>query len=234
MMLFSKALKINLETLASPGMRALCPTRGTVWADSLHFIISNFNVLLTVWDKPLDYVKDSETQSRIRGISLFMRKFDFLSGTMLGECLLQHSDNLNKALQSPQVSAGDGQKMASLTVKTLEASQNDAAFGLFWERVNIKGKEVVVSKPQLPRRKQLPKRQDGGGSNICFTKTEQEYYKCIYFEALDLLVNRIRSRFDQPEYGIYTNLEKVCFSRQLEESISQVSYKQSATFMVQI
>ena len=55
-------------------------------------------------------------QSRIRGVSLFMGKFDFLFGAMLGECLLiRHSGNLSKALQSPQVSAA-GQKMAAHTV----------------------------------------------------------------------------------------------------------------------
>ena len=56
-------------------------------------------------------------QSRIRGVSLFMGKSDFLFGAILGECLLiRHSDNLSKALQSPQVSAAEGQKMAAHTI----------------------------------------------------------------------------------------------------------------------
>ena len=121
-------------------MRVPCPTRWTVKVDCLHSTISNFNILLTVWDEALDYVKDTEMRSRVRGVSLFMRKFDFLFGVMLGECLLQH-----KALQSPNVSAAEGQKMATLTVKTLETLWNDAAFGLFWEKVNVKGKALDIS-----------------------------------------------------------------------------------------
>lgn len=46
---------------------------------------------------------------------------------MLNECLQRHSDNLSKALQSPQVSALEGQKMAALTVIILETLRNDAA-----------------------------------------------------------------------------------------------------------
>ena len=190
-------------------MRVLCPTIWTVKADCLHSIISNFNILLTVWDEALDYVKDSEMRSRIRGISLFMRKFDFLFGVMFEECLLGHSDNLSKALQSPNISAAEGQKMATLTVKTLTKTlRNDAAFGLFWEKVNVKGKALDISKPQLPRRKQPLKHLDGG-QNAYYPKTEQEYYRRVYFEALDLLLNGIKTRFDQPGYRIYTNLENL-------------------------
>ena len=70
----------------------------------------------------------------IRGVKLFMRKFDFMFGAMLGECLLRHSDNLSQALRSPQVSAAEGQKMSALTItfKTSE-TRNDTAFGLFGE-----------------------------------------------------------------------------------------------------
>ena len=35
--------------------------------------------------------------------------------------------------------------------------------------------------------------------------------RCIYFEALELLVNGLKSRFDQPGYKIYTNLENLLF-----------------------
>ena len=90
---------------------------------------------------------------------------------MLGECLLGHSDNLSKALQSKRPEDG------KLTVETLETLRNDAAFGLFREKVNVKGKALDVSKPQLPRRKKPP--------NTYNPKTEQEYYRCVYFEALD-------------------------------------------------
>lgn len=91
-------------------------------------------------------------QSRIRGVSLFMRKFDFLFGAILRECLLRHSDNLSKALQSPTVSPVEGQKMAKLTVETLETLRNKEAFELFWE-VKIRGKEFDIGNPNFHEEK---------------------------------------------------------------------------------
>lgn len=115
-------------------------------------------------------------QGRIRGVSLFMRKFDFLFGAMLGECLSRHSDNLSKALQSPTISAAEGQKMAKLTVETLETLRNtcEEAFELFWEKVKIRGKEFDIGNPQLPRRKRPPKRLDGGHSPY-FPETVEDF-----------------------------------------------------------
>ena len=101
--------------------------------DSVHSIISNFSTLLTVWDEAIGYVKNTEMRSRIRGVSLFMRKFDFC----LEQCLVSASCGTVTTLArftSQQVSAADSQKMAALTVKTLETLRNDAAFGLFGRR----------------------------------------------------------------------------------------------------
>ena len=49
-----------------------------------------------------------------------MMKFDFLFGLVLGVCILSHTDNLSKTLQTPKLSAADGQHIAELTCKTLE------------------------------------------------------------------------------------------------------------------
>lgn len=69
------------------------------------------------------------------------------------QCLVSasyDSDNLSQALQSPQVSASEGQqeKMSALTVtyKTLE-TRNDAAFGLLGETVTGGRKLDTFSKP---------------------------------------------------------------------------------------
>ena len=40
----------------------------------------------------------------------------------------------------------------------------------------------------------LEKRTDGGQSVTNFPGSEKDYNRCIYFEALDLLVNGIKSR----------------------------------------
>ena len=38
-------------------------------------------------------------------------------------------------------------------------------------------------------------------------KVTHQFYRTVYFEALDLLVSSIKDRFDQPGYKVYSNLE---------------------------
>ena len=50
-----KGLKSQLAA-DSPGIRTLCPMRGTVRADSLASIISNYTVLQELWDECVELV----------------------------------------------------------------------------------------------------------------------------------------------------------------------------------
>ena len=74
---------------------------------------------------------------------------------------------------------------------------------------------------------------DWGQSDAHFPRTEQYYYRCIYFEALDLIVNGIQSRlFNQGIKSI--RILKTSFSRQFQETISQASHSSTCSFYDQI
>ena len=79
----------------SPGIRVLCPTRWTVQSTSL--TKSNYEVLQQLWQQLIDV---TEMRSRIHGVSVYMKSFNFFSGLLLGEFILKHSDNLSKILQT--------------------------------------------------------------------------------------------------------------------------------------
>ena len=97
----------------SPGIRVLCPTRWTVRAASMQSIIQNYSILQELWEKAVDVVRDTVTKARIQGIATVMTSFDLFFGLMLGELLLNHCDHLSKTLQSPQLSAAEGQTVAN-------------------------------------------------------------------------------------------------------------------------
>ena len=82
-------------------------------------------MLQALWDESLEFVKDAEMRSRIIGISTTMRSFNFFFGLLLGELILRHSDNLSRALQGSRVSAAEGQKIAKMTVKTLQSIRSE-------------------------------------------------------------------------------------------------------------
>ena len=82
-----------------------------------------------------------------------------------------------------------------------------------------------VSGPQLPRQRKLPRRYDDGSFRGDFHRTPKEYYKQYYFEAIDLIINCIQDRFDQPGYRIYsclvTILLKAC-KEPLEDDLESI------------
>ena len=89
-------------------------------AEYLDRILSNYKVLYVLWEESLDYVKETDMRSRIIGVQTCMRSFDFLQCLVNYFCVILH-DNLSKTLQSPGISAADGQVVAAITVKTIQS-----------------------------------------------------------------------------------------------------------------
>lgn len=195
----------------SPGIRILCPTRWTVRADSLASILSNYTVLQELWDECVEIVKDSETIARINGVASQMRTFRSLYGVELGEMILRHTDNLSKTLQHKSFSAAEGQEIAGLTVKTLETLRNEETFNLFWEKVERHRATLEVEEPILPRKRKCPQRFDDGTAVGDHPATPKILFRQHYFEALDLIINCIKSRFEQPGYNTYKHLQELLF-----------------------
>ena len=61
--------------------------------------------------------------------------------------LLNHSDNLSKTLQSPHLSASQGQKIAQMTVCALQSLRSDDNFLLFWTKVIKMASDLGVNNP---------------------------------------------------------------------------------------
>ena len=95
-------------------------------------------------------------RSRIQGISACMRTFDFFFGVSLGELLLNHSDNLSRTLQASSMSAAEGQKIANMTVTTLQAIRTSNC----WLSINQKARQLYINEPALPRRRKQRRRYD--------------------------------------------------------------------------
>jgi len=73
-----------------------------------------------------------------------------------------HADNLSRTLQNSSMSAVGGQKVAALTVKTLESIKNTENFNLFWKSLLLKSHTLNISEPELPRHRKTPKRYEVG------------------------------------------------------------------------
>ena len=106
------------------------------------------------------------------------------------------------------MSASEGATVASMTVTTLQSLRNEEQFSAFWDLVTKAQQELSVEEPELPRKKKLPRRfEDGEPTN--YPQDSKTYYRRAYFEALELVVNAIQDRFDQPDYRCYRHLEEL-------------------------
>ena len=174
-----------------------------------------------------DETSDPTIKARIIGVQAQFKTFCFYFGVQLGSILLQHSDNLSKALQSPKLSASEGQHLAKMTVGTLQRIRNDRSFNLFWKKVEQERQSVDVVEPQLPRRRKLPRRLDDGQSDGDFPSDPEAFYRQQCYEALDLIISSINERFDQPGYRIYKHLEELLLKavqkKDLEDCLTTVT-----------
>ena len=63
--------------------------------------------------------------------------------------------------------------------------------------------------PVLTRRKRAPRRIEIGTGEPAYPATTQDYYRQIYFESINLMVNAIEQRFDQPSFAAYANMQSL-------------------------
>ena len=217
-------LKADLAPI-TPGVRALCPTRWTVRAEALQSILDNYEVLSELWIESLDVIKDSDMKARINGVASQMKGFDFFYGVSLGQLILRHSDNLSRTLQRADISAAEGQEVTRLIVTTLRSLRSESMYKLFWEKVTKIAASLGVTEPKLPRRRKVPRRMVLGSVDThSFPSTIEDYYRQMYFEALDLITTCICNTFYQPGYKMYCNIQELLLKIAISPSSSSSSF----------
>ena len=87
---------------------------------------------------------------------------------------------------------------------------------------------MEISEPELPRHRKVPRRfEDNTADTDIYPTSPQEYYRRLYFEAIDLIMACIRNRFDQPGYRTHRNIEdlllKTVNAEEYEEQLHTVT-----------
>lgn len=108
-----------------------------------------------------------------------------------------------------------------MTCSTLQGMRTEENFSLFFEMVELFRKQVGVEEPSLPRKRKRPQRYETGDAEPHYSITVQDHYRKIYFEVIDLAVNGITNRFEQPGYAKYTKLESLLLKAAIREDYSE-------------
>ena len=82
---------------------------------------------------------------------------------------------------------------------------------MFWEKVEKARDQLDIDDPQLPRRCKAQRRYEQGPAQGEFRASPKEEYRHVYFEALDLAVTSISSRFDQKGFKFFSSVEQLLF-----------------------
>ena len=149
-------------------------------------------------------------KAHINGVASQMKGFDFFYGVSLGQLILRHSDNLSRTLQRADISAAEGQEVTRLIVTILRSLRSESMYKLFWEKVTKIAASLGVTEPKLLRQRKVPRRMVVGSVDThSFPSTIEDYYRQMYFEALDLITTCICNRFYQPGYKMYCNIQEL-------------------------
>ena len=92
---------------------------------------------------------------------------------------------------------------------------------MFWKVVLTKSRQLDIDKPALGRKGKASRRieDDYSHSSIGFFHEKfEDFARQIYFEALDLLINAIKNRFEQEDYKRHIILENLLLKCAKNES----------------
>ena len=156
----------------------------------------------------LDEKLQSDIRGRIIGFQAQMNTFDFFFGLIWDStCFLTQIIYRKPYSKQGSMSAISGKRVAHLTKAVLQKMRSDASFKSFYDAVILKSKNYSsMTGPVLPRRTRAPRIEIGTGEPA-YPPTTQDYYRQIYFEYIDLIVNAIEQRFEQPSFAAYVKMD---------------------------
>ena len=197
--------EVETMTLTSTtGLRPLCPTRWTVRTAAIRSVLDNYEALQEAMYEISRSSDDSATKAL--GWLKKLQCFDIYFGLELALLVFEPSEACSKKLQKTDISLSEAQKAALEVVHLAVAARSDLAFSAKFENWVSEAKQLSVDPPALPRPIRVPKRFAGGAEQFDFTEPKARYRQ-LYFEFLDLTINTVRSRFDQPGIDLCTKIE---------------------------
>ena len=97
--------------------------------------------------------------------------------------------------------------MEKLTIDVLKSIRKEDNFKNFYDRVLLHQSEFDIDAPTLCHKRRAPRWLQIGLTDTNFHTTPEYNYREVFYEALDLVIESINSRFNQLGYKVYRNVE---------------------------
>ena len=202
-------------------LRTLCPTRWSVRTCAVQRFIQCYGtVLKTLCEVSSDTSVPQDTRHAIRGYLFHLERFETLYGMVMCEALFAPCELLAKALQTPNITAGDAISGASLLLAKLDELRQ-SGFENIWQRSEDHAKELRekqgldIRPPREPRATRPPKRLEHIPSAAApASLTAKDELRRDFHEAVDRLRNEVNDRFDQVNLKRLQRMEDVLLRRE--------------------
>jgi hypothetical protein len=193
--------KVHRNTL-----RPLCPTRMTMQANSMASLLDNYKNVLELLDNLA--AGNSDSASKAGGLSVRMEKFDFFFSLNLLHFVFDIIERLASAVQNPAVTMDAAVGAAELAVDKFKSVRTEEGYEYFWLSVLRKQVSAGVDVPKIPRLRKPPHRLDQGAHPVAYSDPK-DYYRRIFFEAIDLAAVSLSERFHTEGVAILQKIENL-------------------------
>ena len=97
---------------------------------------------------------------------------------------------------------------AKVLVSHLDSLRKGTMFDRFYLNA-VEESKALTGEPKLPRNRKFPRGIDHGTSEGHRHLSPKEMYHQIYYEAIDVVAEEVKRRFDQPDICIIRDIENV-------------------------
>ena len=211
-------------SIGGVGLRPLYPTRWTVRTQAIEAVLKNYAALLKAFQTIAETSYDDYGR-RANGLYAQLEKFDTFFGLKLSFLLFSGTEQTSTNLQGKNTSVQEALSCAEVAKNYLSRLRSDESFDRFYSSVVTEAEQYTGS-PVLPRYRVPPKKIDQGAAPVQF-KSPKDFYRSLYFEALDLVHQQITMRFGQESMSIPKELESLLISAANAQSLIQVNVPSS-------
>jgi Domain of unknown function (DUF4371)/hAT family C-terminal dimerisation region len=200
-------------------LRPLCPTRWTVRAKAIQHVLEQYESILVA----LEEMASAKGDAAVRASGL-LTKFQLANiyiALVLAADVLSQLETLNSSLQGRQKTMSGMKSAIAHVLQSLETKRNDVThYEQLLDQAKKKSIEFDLITPQLPRRRQPPKRYTGPAVSF-HHQTVEQYFVAEYYILIDTALSRLNEIINQEGAVTFQLLESCLLSGRVNESCNK-------------
>ena len=205
--------------ICSSGIRRLCPTRWLTRVSAVKSVVDQYGTVLESLDRGSEELS-GETAVKANGLHYQLSKTETLHALKIALEVLQPKEKLNKACQSQKGTLSGVLEMVTSVKQHMISQCTDDVFDSIFDEVTQLGVMHNMKSISLPRKKKVPLKVSYSEThNEYNAQTARDYFRPMYFELVDGIVQQLEDRFDKEDVNTYMKLENVLLTGKVDTDI---------------